>query len=860
MLKRLRSLSVAHAMILLSVWGIFAVLAYSGARIGNDLSIRADLRRDTQLTELAGHIGALTHALQRERGASTGFIASRGEAFTEALPGLRETSDARISSLLTAIATLPNALNVRPQLLNDVETLSERFEDIAMLRTEVDGLAIERNVVIANYTETNRIAIALLPEISKNISHSGAVRAVQRHAILMTAKDKAGLERAIGSAGFARAQLARSPFPRELYTRFESLISEQAALLGTYRSLASPQMSARVQDALGATAARNVDDMRERVRSFDPRRISTVEPEQWFAAATAMIDDLKTVEDAGAFEIAREMADASAEIDQDIRVALVQLAFVMALLCTLSILLVRITNDSLRRTAEQVASLAEGDIDRPIDAAPQSDLKAVTTALEDYRQGEVGRRAHAQMQKELEGSAARGIQRVSEAVSEGDFTHRLRLEGLQSASLVLGNGINEILAVADAAVKDQRARDQAELQRRKDEADEQARVVAEVGRVVTACSEGNFAERMSPDGLSDTWRDVAEGINQISERTGTALTNLRGIMAALEAGNLRARLGGEYSGTFDDIAQATNSSLEQLETAFLNIREGVHSVGAAASELRAGTMDLAERSEDQAQAVYDSAAVTKDLGQSVADNAKELTMCRQMVEAVVAKTSSSQDASLQAVASIVAIEATSTEMVKITATIDEIAFQTNLLALNASVEAARAGEAGKGFGVVASEVRALAGRCADASKQIASLIAEAVNGVKTGAEHVRNTGSLISEMQNRMEEIEAMIGAVYSAGERQTAGVKILNESIGRVEYTAQSNAALAQENNSLMASLAELDTRLSDALAQFEIGQANPGELEPDRAPSGDVQMFEDPEGPSLHAVEEQESERALG
>ncbi|MEM1373939.1 MAG: nitrate- and nitrite sensing domain-containing protein [Pseudomonadota bacterium] len=840
-------------MILLSVWGILAVLAYSGARIAADMSIRADLKRDTQLTELAGHIGALTHALQRERGASTGFLASKGEAFATTLPGLRDTSDARIAALLRAISTLPEALNVRPQLLRDVEALATRFEGIDSLRAGVDGLKIERNAIIDSYTETNRVAIALLPEISKYISHSGAVRAVQRHAILMTAKDRAGLERAIGSAGFARARLARSPFPQELYTRYESLISEQTALLATYRSLASPQMSALVENAMGAVAARNVTDMRERVRSFDPGRILTVAPEEWFAAATAMIDDLKTVEDAGAREIAREMAEASAEIDRDIRIALAQLAVVMVFLCSLSALLVRITNESLRSTAEQVASLAEGDIDCPIAAAPQSDLKAVTTALEEYRQGEVGRRAHAEMQKELEASAARGIQRVSEAVSEGDFTHRLRLEGLQSASLVLGNGINEILAVADAAVKDQRARDTAELQRRTDEAEEQSRVVAEVGRVVTACSEGNFEERMPLDGLSETWTDVALGINQIAERTGTALADLRGIMAALEAGNLRVRLTGEYSGTFNDIAQATNSSLEQLETAFLNIREGVHSVGAAAAELRAGTMDLAERSEDQAQAVYDSAAVTKDLGQSVASNATELTTCREMVEAVVAKTSSSQDASRQAVSSIVAIEATSAEMVKITATIDEIAFQTNLLALNASVEAARAGDAGKGFGVVASEVRALAGRCADASKQIAGLIADAVAGVKTGAEHVRNTGGLISEMQNRMEEIETMIGAVYSAGERQTEGVAILNESIGRVEYTAQSNAALAQENNSLMASLARLDTRLSDALARFEFSQAAAADTDAERMLSGDVQLFEPAsEAPQVEGVGE--------
>ncbi|EGI75945.1 methyl-accepting chemotaxis protein, partial [Hylemonella gracilis] len=78
--------------------------------------------------------------------------------------------------------------------------------------------------------------------------------------------------------------------------------------------------------------------------------------------------------------------------------------------------------------------------------------------------------------------------------------------------------------------------------------------------------------------------------------------------------------------------------------------------------------------------------------------------------------------------------------------IDGIAFQTNILALNAAVEAARAGEQGRGFAVVASEVRNLAGRSADAAKEIKQLINNSVERVTQGTALVDQAGATMDEV------------------------------------------------------------------------------------------------------------------
>lgn len=186
------------------------------------------------------------------------------------------------------------------------------------------------------------------------------------------------------------------------------------------------------------------------------------------------------------------------------------------------------------------------------------------------------------------------------------------------------------------------------------------------------------------------------------------------------------------------------------------------------------------------------------------------------MQSLQVKTTEGQSVVSGAIQTMESIEAASAEMEKIVATIDEIAFQTNLLALNASVEAARAGDAGKGFAVVAAEVRGLANRCADASRQIGQLITESVRGVTEGASDVRQTGEAISDVEATLKSVQAVIDDVIGAGKEQSEGVSQLSQAISRLDKIAQSNVDLARGNMGLTESLSDQETRLSEAVGHF--------------------------------------------
>jgi len=126
--------------------------------------------------------------------------------------------------------------------------------------------------------------------------------------------------------------------------------------------------------------------------------------------------------------------------------------------------------------------------------------------------------------------------------------------------------------------------------------------------------------------------------------------------------------------------------------------------------------------------------------------------------------------------------------------IDGIAFQTNILALNAAVEAARAGEQGRGFAVVASEVRSLAGRSAEAAKEIKQLIDASVQRVAHGTMLVDQAGSTMAEVVSSIRRVTDIVGEISSSSTEQATGVSQVVEAVAQMDQTTQQNAALVEQ------------------------------------------------------------------
>jgi len=165
-----------------------------------------------------------------------------------------------------------------------------------------------------------------------------------------------------------------------------------------------------------------------------------------------------------------------------------------------------------------------------------------------------------------------------------------------------------------------------------------------------------------------------------------------------------------------------------------------------------------------------------------------------------------------------AIDQSSNRIADIIGVVDGIAFQTNLLALNAAVEAARAGEQGRGFAVVASEVRQLAGRAAEAAREIRQLIDTSVGHVRTGSAQVERAGSTLDETVVSVRRVADLMREISLASREQSAGIDQVSQAVGQMDQVTQQNAALVEEAAAATQSLEQQALSLSSTVAFFKL------------------------------------------
>jgi methyl-accepting chemotaxis protein len=284
-------------------------------------------------------------------------------------------------------------------------------------------------------------------------------------------------------------------------------------------------------------------------------------------------------------------------------------------------------------------------------------------------------------------------------------------------------------------------------------------------------------------------------------------------------GNLQTLVEERGTDEFAKLMRALNEMQRHLTKVVSQVRYGSESVATASTEIAQGNHDLSGRTENQASALEQTASNMEQLSATVRQNADNAAQANQLAMSASTVAIQGGEVVAQVVDTMKGINDASRKISDIISVIDGIAFQTNILALNAAVEAARAGEQGRGFAVVASEVRALAGRSAEAAKEIKALIDDSVSRVARGTNLVDKAGNTMQEVVSSIRRVTDIMGEISAASKEQSQGVSQVGQSITQMDQATQQNAALVEEMAAAATSLKGQAEELVRTVAIFKLG-----------------------------------------
>jgi len=431
------------------------------------------------------------------------------------------------------------------------------------------------------------------------------------------------------------------------------------------------------------------------------------------------------------------------------------------------------TQEALNEVNNTMADISNGHFQGRITAALPGDLKKLKDSVN--------------ASAESVESTMNALCQIMNAICQGDF--KMRMD--DSIKGEFKQQVNSAMITMDSAI-------------------------TEVSSVIRRLSEGDLTARITaelPGDLLALKENTNNSMNSIQE----AIEAISKALLAQSQGDLTVTVNNQMLGELDKLKQSINASNNELNKVVSDVIDAANTVDIASHEVSSGSHDLNERTQQQAASLEETAASMEELTSTIQQNTDNAMTADHLAKDARTQAETGRKIMNETEQAIEKIHASSKQIEEITGLIDSIAFQTNLLALNAAVEAARAGEHGKGFAVVAGEVRTLAGKSADAAKQIKHLIENTVSSIENGTDKIEQTSDSLAQINDSIQKVSDIVSEISAASQEQQSGVRQINNAIGEIDHSTQQNAALVEETTAAAQSMTSESERLKQVVAKFK-------------------------------------------
>jgi len=329
----------------------------------------------------------------------------------------------------------------------------------------------------------------------------------------------------------------------------------------------------------------------------------------------------------------------------------------------------------------------------------------------------------------------------------------------------------------------------------------------EVSDIVTSALSGDLTRRVDMHGKTGFFRNLSDAMNQLLDVSEGVMNDTARALEALAKGDLTYRVQREYQGLFGQLKESANATAQNLARVIEEVRDASTALTGAAGQVSATAQSLSQAASEQASSVEATTSQIEVMSASInqnSDNAK-------LTDGMASKTSTEAQEGGEAVGKTVSAMKQIAAKIGI---VDDIAYQTNLLALNAAIEAARAGEHGKGFAVVAAEVRKLAERSQEAAREISEL-------ASTSVQTAESAGRLLNSIVPSIQKTSELVQEIAAASAEQSESVVRVGGAITQLSQSTQQNASASEQLAATSEELSGQAEQLQSSMEFFKTGSA---------------------------------------
>jgi methyl-accepting chemotaxis protein len=379
-MKLLANLSIKMKLLLLALLPLLGLLYFAVSSVQEKWDVAAEIDRIETLSSFAVKASALVHETQKERGATAGFLGSKGASFVSELPAQRNDTDSKAAELRNFLKGF-DADVYGNEFVGAMNNAIRQLDGIGSIRSSVSSQTIGAKKAIGYYTQMNAAFLNTIGLGAKIAEQGKIVREITAYINFLQGKERAGVERAVMSNVFARGS-----FPEGALQRFGSLVTQQDTYISVFSALASVEQKSFYKDRMSGDAAQTVMQMRKVAFEKSAEGDFGVRGTDWFRAATGRINLLKQVED----KLSNDLNTLAENLKSDAEALLAFYAILTAVIITLVVLatatFTRSITQPLKKALVALEDIAEGegDLTRRLDVSGKDEIARVAQAFNKF--------------------------------------------------------------------------------------------------------------------------------------------------------------------------------------------------------------------------------------------------------------------------------------------------------------------------------------------------------------------------------------------------------------------------------------------------------------------------------------------